>query len=71
MILSGWISSCSFLSACFASSSEAVVGVTRLLDDFEFTFENDGALPVRYDLTLNLDGVARCRVRARQAAAEI
>ncbi len=51
--------------------TEAVVGVTRLLDDFEFTFENDGALPVRYDLTLNLDGVARCRVRARQAAAEI
>ena len=51
--------------------TEAVVGVTRLLDDFEFTFENDRALPVRYDLTLNLDGVARCRVRARQAAAEI
>ena len=45
--------------------TEAVVGVARLLDDFEFEFEGDGPLPVRYDLTLNLNGVAQCCVRPR------
>mmetsp|Transcript_19475 Transcript_19475/g.26419 ORF Transcript_19475/g.26419 Transcript_19475/m.26419 type:complete len:151 (-) Transcript_19475:60-512(-) len=47
--------------------SEGVIGVARLLSDFDFEFERQGSpLPVRYDLTLNLDNVAFCRVSPRE-----
>mmetsp|Transcript_17974 Transcript_17974/g.44753 ORF Transcript_17974/g.44753 Transcript_17974/m.44753 type:complete len:541 (-) Transcript_17974:129-1751(-) len=45
--------------------TEVVLGIARLLKDFEFEFETTGPLPVRYDLTLNLDGVMDCTIRNR------
>ena len=45
--------------------TEVVLGLARLLQDFEFEFETSGPLPVRYDLTLNLDGVMDCKIRKR------
>lgn len=45
--------------------TEVVLGVARLLKDFEFDFETEGDLPVKYDLTLNLDGVMFCTIRSR------
>ena len=48
-----------------AATEKVVVGVARLLDDFEFAFERDGPLRVKYDLTLNLDGATDCRVALR------
>lgn len=43
--------------------TEVVLGIARLLYDFEFDFELDGPLPVKYDLTLNLDGVMNCDIK--------
>ena len=45
--------------------TEVVLGTARLLLDFEFEFELEGPLPVKYDLTLNLDGVMGCKIRPR------
>ena len=45
--------------------TEVVLGTSRLLNDFEFDFELKGPLPVKYDLTLNLDGVMQCDIRSR------
>lgn len=45
--------------------TEVTLGIARLLKDFEFDFETKGPLPVRYDLTLNLDGVMDCTIRNR------
>ena len=45
--------------------TEVVLGIARLLKGFEFEFETTGPLPVRYDLTLNLDGVMDCTIRNR------
>lgn len=45
--------------------TEVTLGVARLLQDFEFEFENSGDLPVKYDLTLNLDGVINCKIKNR------
>ena len=45
--------------------TEVTLGVSRLLRDFEFEFEQKGPLPVKYDLTLNLDGVMNCRIAKR------
>jgi len=47
--------------------TEVVLGVARLVREFEFDFETDGPLPVKYDLTLNLDGVMNCGIRIRDA----
>ncbi len=46
--------------------TEVVLGIARLLSDFDFYFELNGPLPVKYDLTLNLDGVMQCEIRPRQ-----
>ena len=46
--------------------TEVVLGVARLLLDYEFEFEAKGPLPVRYDLTLNLDGVMQCKLNRRR-----
>jgi len=46
--------------------TEVVLGVARLLKDFEFDFETEGDLPVKYDLTLNLDGVMGCTIQNRK-----
>ena len=43
--------------------TEVVLGIARMLYDFEFDFELDGPLPVKYDLTLNLDGVMNCDIK--------
>ena len=43
--------------------TEVTLGVARLLKDFEFDFETEGPLPVKYDLTLNLDKVMFCTIR--------
>jgi len=43
--------------------TEVTLGISRLLRDYEFEFERDGPLPVKYDLTLNLDGVMGCKLR--------
>ena len=48
--------------------TEVTLGVARLLCDFEFQFETSGPLPVKYDLTLNLDGVMNCEIRNRRPA---
>ncbi len=45
--------------------TEVVLGLARLLQDFEFEFQTSGPLPVRYDLTLNLDGVMDCQIQKR------
>lgn len=45
--------------------TEVVFGIARLLTDFDFEFELDGPLPVKYDLTLNLDGVMNCNIQPR------
>jgi cytochrome P450 len=45
--------------------TEVILGIARLLLDFEFQFETKGPLPVKYDLTLNLDGVMGCKIRQR------
>lgn len=45
--------------------TEVVLGIARLLSDFDFDFELDGPLPVKYDLTLNLDGVMQCDITPR------
>ena len=45
--------------------TEVTLGVSRLLRDYEFEFEQSGPLPVKYDLTLNLDGVMNCRIAKR------
>ena len=46
--------------------TEVVLGVSRLLLDFEWEFKQTGDLPVQYyDLTLNLDGVMNCKVKTR------
>mmetsp|Transcript_8403 Transcript_8403/g.9315 ORF Transcript_8403/g.9315 Transcript_8403/m.9315 type:complete len:518 (-) Transcript_8403:424-1977(-) len=45
--------------------TEVILGIARLLQDFEFEFENSGPLPVKYDLTLNLDGVMNCKIKNR------
>lgn len=45
--------------------TEVVLGISRLVRDFEFDFETKGNLPVKYDLTLNLDDVMRCNIRKR------
>lgn len=45
--------------------TEVVLGIARLLTDFDFNFELDGPLPVKYDLTLNLDGVMNCDIQPR------
>jgi len=42
--------------------TEVVLGIARLLSDFEFKFDQSGPLPVKYDLTLNLDGVMGCEI---------
>ncbi len=43
--------------------TEVVLGIARLLSDFEFEFElTPQPLPVKYDLTLNLDGVMNCSI---------
>lgn len=42
--------------------TEVTLGVSRLLRDFEFEFDQSGPLPVKYDLTLNLDGVMGCKI---------
>lgn len=49
--------------------TEVVLGVSRLVRDFEMEFETTGPLPVKYDLTLNLDGVMNCRIQTRQLTA--
>lgn len=46
--------------------TEVILGIARLLQDFEFDFDTKGPLPVRYDLTLNLDGVMDCTIRNRR-----
>ena len=46
--------------------TEVVFGIARLLLDFEFDFERNGPLPVKYDLTLNLDGVMQCNIKPRR-----
>ena len=56
------------LSLAFAR--QVTLGVSRLLRDWEFTFERSGPLPVKYDLTLNLDGLMRCTVARRAPDAE-
>jgi cytochrome P450 len=43
--------------------TEVVFGIARLLTDFEFDFERSGPIPVKYDLTLNLDGVMQCKIQ--------
>ena len=48
--------------------TEVTLGVSRLLRDFEFDFEQRGPLPVKYDLTLNLDGVMGCQIESREGA---
>lgn len=45
--------------------TEVVLGIARLLADFDFAFARTGLLPVRYDLTLNLDGVMECQIKPR------
>uniref|UniRef100_A0A7S1Z5M4 Cytochrome P450 n=1 Tax=Ditylum brightwellii TaxID=49249 RepID=A0A7S1Z5M4_9STRA len=45
--------------------TEVTLGIARLLVDFEFDFETKGPLPVKYDLTLNLDGVMNCKITSR------
>lgn len=45
--------------------TEVTLGIARLLADFEFDFYTSGPLPVKYDLTLNLDGVMNCRIASR------
>ena len=46
--------------------TEVTLGIARLLCDFEFQFERSGPLPVKYDLTLNLDGVMDCQIKQRR-----
>ena len=46
--------------------TEVTLSVARLLQDFDFDFETTGPLPVKYDLTLNLDGVMNCKIRKRE-----
>ena len=48
--------------------TEVTLGVSRLLRDFEFEFEQRGPLPVKYDLTLNLDGVMGVQIESREGA---
>ena len=45
--------------------TEVTLGIARLLRDFDFDFETTGPLPVKYDLTLNLDGVMFCTIQNR------
>ena len=51
--------------------TEVTLGIARLLLDFEFEFETKGNLPVKYDLTLNLDGVMGCKIRQRDPSTDI
>jgi hypothetical protein len=44
---------------------QVTLGVSRLLRDWDFDFELKGPLPVKYDLTLNLDGLMQCAVTPR------
>lgn len=46
--------------------TEVTLDVSRLLRDFEFEFEQRGPLPVKYDLTLNLDGVMGCQIESTE-----
>lgn len=46
--------------------TEVVLGIARLLVDFDFKFERSGPLPVKYDLTLNLDGVMQCTIQSNE-----
>lgn len=46
--------------------TEVVLGIARLLNDFEFDFETTGPLPVKYDLTLNLDDIMNCEIKQRK-----
>jgi len=46
--------------------TEVTLGIARLLMDFEFDFQTSGPLPVKYDLTLNLDGVMNCKIKTRE-----
>jgi len=48
--------------------TEVALGIARLLKDFDFEFVTKGPLPVRYDLTLNLDGVMFSRLYPRHRA---
>ena len=49
--------------------TEVTLGVSRLLRDWDFVFtQTSGPLPVKYDLTLNLDGLMACRVAPRTPA---
>jgi len=41
-----------------------VLEISRLLLDFEFEFERSGELPVKYALTLNLNGVMCYNIKA-------
>ena len=47
--------------------TEVTLGVSRLLRDFEFDFEQRGPLPVKYDLTLNLDGMD-CQINSTKGS---
>ena len=44
---------------------EVTLGIAHLLRDWDFEFERGGPLPVKYDLTLNLDGVMLCKISPR------
>jgi len=45
--------------------TEALVGIARLLREFDFSFERDGELEFSYDITLNLEGSTMCTVMPR------
>ena len=47
--------------------TEVVLGVAILLKSFDLRFERVGqGLKYKYDLTLNLEGTARCTVTPRR-----
>lgn len=45
--------------------TESVVGIARLLREFDFSFKRDGELEFSYDITLNLEASTMCTVRPR------
>uniref|UniRef100_A0A7S2P8W3 Cytochrome P450 n=1 Tax=Zooxanthella nutricula TaxID=1333877 RepID=A0A7S2P8W3_9DINO len=47
--------------------TEAILGLARLLREFDFAFARDGELEFTYDITLNLEGSTICTITPRAA----
>lgn len=46
--------------------AETLVGISRILREFDFSFQLDGELQFSYDIFLNLEGSTRCTVTPRK-----